>query len=346
MVLSLLFISLGIICQNAGNTTGHCKAVTENNFFDPECGLGLLGCNAGGLNCCRFCGFGVYENVTCPASPPVRPPAPPSIPSPPFPPVPSSPPFPPKPCRRPARWRCDSSVENNYFDSECYSYSDKYGGLGCNAGGLKCCRFCGFGVYGNITCPIGPPVPPAPPRMPLVIEPIDVFIPPRKSRIEFNIRIRETIETFDKPKFKRRLRKVFKKVPEEDINIRVRPGSIIIDVTLIANDTIVDNTTGIINGMTESTLSEALNVSVIELSSPVTTVPEPIEEEPVYSSFPLFMLSMVLCMCTSVTFCCNYKRLYCSRQPSNRKVLIQDPKHLNGLLIINEETDDEIRQLV
>ena len=49
-----------------------CAGPTEPCFLDRRCGTaddphGGLGCNAGGFSKCRFCGFGAFEDITCPA---------------------------------------------------------------------------------------------------------------------------------------------------------------------------------------------------------------------------------------------------------------------------------------
>ena len=64
---------------------------------------------------------------------------------------------------------CNTLIEPNYFDINCYSRDDVYGNLGCNAGGTICCRFCEFGHYKNISCiksPSLPPLPYFPPKSP------------------------------------------------------------------------------------------------------------------------------------------------------------------------------------
>jgi hypothetical protein len=53
-----------------------------------------------------------------------------------------------------------------------YSPTCKNGGLGCDAGGTKLCRFCGFGPYKSIPCndkptPSPTPAPPSPPPTPM-----------------------------------------------------------------------------------------------------------------------------------------------------------------------------------
>jgi hypothetical protein len=335
MVLSLFFISFGLSCKNT-SIIGYCDSISESNYFDSECDSGLLGCNAGGLECCRFCEFGVYSNVTCPKSPPtppMRPPMPPRIPAPPQSPMPSAPPRPPKPCGTVIPGYCDSLFEPNIFDTECLWSSDPYGGLGCNAGGLMCCRFCGFGVYSNISCFPSPSPPPLPPRNPMTIEPIDVIIPPMKSKIEFGIRIKETIETFDKQMFKKKLRGVLKTISDKNIILRTRPGSVIVDVVLIANETVIENTEKLIISMNKTTFSKALNVSVIQLSHPVTTITE--EEEPIeYIEFPLFLLGIVSFFCCNILLCCYY--------PKVKKFF----KNRNTKIHISESYDPEIKQII
>lgn len=77
------------------------------------------------------------------------------------------PPSPPTPPPQPA---CQASValgscagpsEPCFYDPRCLATStevDPYGGLGCEAGGHEGCRFCGFGLYGDVACPVDPAV--------------------------------------------------------------------------------------------------------------------------------------------------------------------------------------------
>ena len=209
-------------------------------------------------------------NTSVPYLPPFQPP---SLP----------PPFAPKPCRTIVPNYCDSLVESHYFDVNCYSYYDIYGNLGCNAGGLKCCRFCEFGHYINISCiesptspppspyPISPPPLPSlpPPLNPLIMLMPIIKLPPKSSKIEFNMRIASTIEAFDKNKFKRNLlTKLDKSISYKNILLRVRAGSLIVDIIILTNISIAQNTSNIIINMTPEILSNTLNVSVIEVSEP------------------------------------------------------------------------------
>jgi endo-1,3(4)-beta-glucanase len=50
-----------------GHSVTSCES-HEPIFFSPECLHGGLGCNALGLTCCRFCGFGSYAEIPCPTS--------------------------------------------------------------------------------------------------------------------------------------------------------------------------------------------------------------------------------------------------------------------------------------
>ena len=104
-------------------------------FYDPSCALGGLGCNAGGFPLCRFCGFGGFSSVVCPAGPP-----PPGLASPPE--LAIDPAF----CK-PGRCTGNAAL-TCYFDPAC-----EFGGFGCAAGGHALCRFCGFGAFSNIECP-------------------------------------------------------------------------------------------------------------------------------------------------------------------------------------------------
>jgi hypothetical protein len=48
---------------------------------------------------------------------------------------------------------CPSNIPSHQIDVRCLDPpSDPYGGLGCNAGGVATCRFCGFGPYVGIIC--------------------------------------------------------------------------------------------------------------------------------------------------------------------------------------------------
>jgi len=258
----------------------------------------------------------------------------------PAPPSPPPPPYSPRPCNTVPSKSCNRLVESHYFDNTCYAHDDIYGGLGCNAGGQKCCRFCGFGHYKNISCFPNPAMPPAPPRNPLIMSIEDIYIPPKKTKIEFNIRINSEIEVFDRRRFKRKLRKVFKeKIPLEHIILRVRPGSLIIDVILLANISLTTNTTNIIEDMTPETLGVALNETVIELSAPIV-VNNDLDEnmnEPTYIVFPLFMLISIITICSSICLCCYYgkiKRLTTRTKTRNvniKKGKNRDIKELQGV---------------
>jgi len=78
---------------------------------------------------------------------------------------PSLPPMLPKTCETSSE-DCSSLMEKNYFDVNCFTSNDTYYNLGCNAGGFRCCRFCEFGPYINISCIVSPNLPPNPPNLP------------------------------------------------------------------------------------------------------------------------------------------------------------------------------------
>ena len=71
---------------------------------------------------------------------------------------------------------CDFLIESNYFDYTCLTEYDTLGGLGCYAGGIKCCRFCGFGPFINIPCNSTLPI--LPPIMLISPSPIQPPVPP------------------------------------------------------------------------------------------------------------------------------------------------------------------------
>merc|ERR1712190_163714 len=55
--------------QPDGSQCGHATDCTHpwglSTFFTMECLSGGLGCNAMGLVCCRYCEFGVFEDIAC-----------------------------------------------------------------------------------------------------------------------------------------------------------------------------------------------------------------------------------------------------------------------------------------
>jgi len=100
-------------------------------FWDPKCKDGGLGCLADGVHPeCRFCAERPFESVACPEH--LAPPK--------------------NECTWPQRG--EPSVAH-FWDETC-----KLGQLGCWADGIHAeCRYCGSGVYANITCPIPPAKP-------------------------------------------------------------------------------------------------------------------------------------------------------------------------------------------
>jgi hypothetical protein len=188
---------------------------------------------------------------------------------------------------------CHLLHEPNFFDKTCFSSSDKYGGLGCNAGGLICCRFCEFRQYSKVPCIQSPSIPPyprfppasppcpysppeappppssPPPNNPLIVKIGDKIKNPTESKVNFHMRLDANIESIDTIKIKDKLRKIFKKIPRYLINIHFRPGSLIIDVSIMTNITVVQNTTDIINEYNSTTLGNVLNMTIIEMSPPV-----------------------------------------------------------------------------
>eukprot|EP00927_Polykrikos_kofoidii_P084360 TRINITY_DN8868_c0_g1_i1.p1 TRINITY_DN8868_c0_g1~~TRINITY_DN8868_c0_g1_i1.p1 ORF type:complete len:465 (+),score=49.17 TRINITY_DN8868_c0_g1_i1:397-1791(+) len=56
------------VCQ--ANQTSSCTGAPSETCYrdDDVCSVGGLGCNAGGQSLCRFCGFGPFVGIRCPAS--------------------------------------------------------------------------------------------------------------------------------------------------------------------------------------------------------------------------------------------------------------------------------------
>ena len=153
-----IFWSEAPTCRNDGGvkspcaTNGHegvAAAVCTGNsvetcFFDISCKEGGLGCNAGGYESCRFCGFALstdYTSVACPGTVPV-PGAVTTV---------DVPGTCPSVCTGTvAPGGTSSDYDKCFYDVSCSDpYSPSHnGGLGCNAGGKgQNCRFCGFGDF-------------------------------------------------------------------------------------------------------------------------------------------------------------------------------------------------------
>jgi len=102
-------------------------------LHDPSCSWhpprrGGLGCNAGGVGqSCRFCGFKEYLpcDMHLVTDGPV--------------------------CTKTPSPVCAGPMEPCYLDHQCTELPPALMGLGCNAGGMRDCRFCGFGPYPD--CP-------------------------------------------------------------------------------------------------------------------------------------------------------------------------------------------------
>jgi len=101
--------------------------------FSSECMQGGLGCSALGKQCCRYCGFGSYLQISCdtPTS------------------VTTSTTTLAAQCSHTEEQCVHPWGETMYATSDCL-----VGGLGCNALGNRCCRYCGFGAYVGVVCPV------------------------------------------------------------------------------------------------------------------------------------------------------------------------------------------------
>jgi len=106
--------------------------------FASECMQGGLGCNALGKQCCRYCGFGAYLKISCDL--PTGPSEAASVTA-------KTPAFG-RQCSHAEEECAHPWGETMYATTECL-----VGGLGCNALGHRCCRYCGFGAYVGVPCP-------------------------------------------------------------------------------------------------------------------------------------------------------------------------------------------------
>ena len=81
------------------------------------------------------------------------------------------------------------------------------------------------------------------------------------------------INSFDENKFKIKFQeKIYQKSKRiillHDIVLRLRPGSIIVDIAIITDTFNLENTTAAIEAIPQEEFSEALNVTIIEMTAP------------------------------------------------------------------------------
>ena len=271
-----------------------------------------------------------YFRIRFPPSPS---PPPPNIIPPPMTPFPNTPPFPPgiplNACKKFIPNLCDVLREPNYFDVNCYSNDDPYGGLGCNAGGLICCRFCEFSQYSNVPCILSPSLPPSPflppapppstpPKNPLIISIGEPIRDPDKAKVNFHMRINSNIESINKFDIENKLFNIFNRVPPKYIQINFRPGSLIIDVSILTNSTLIQNTSNVIDTLTTVELSEVLNVSVIELTPPL--VENYISSQEIINNKRLYntLIGAILIFC--INLFCLYRCIKKCNNKENNKI--------------------------
>jgi hypothetical protein len=284
-----------------------------------------------------------------------RPPPPSPLPPykipPPASPAPFQPPFPPgvplNACKTFIPNLCDRLYEPNYFDVNCYSNEDPYGGLGCNAGGLICCRFCEFSHYKSVPCILSPSLPPRPPpppssppspppKNPLIMPIGDPIIEPDKSKVNFHMRIDSDIESVDKNKIELNIFKMFNRyVSRQFIKINFRPGSLIVDVSILTNTSIVENTSHIIETFTPIELSNSLNITVVELTPPlIVNYHEEIEdfnkEDDLIKYYGLGILLMILFVC--IGYVC-YRTDYKYNNKDDLDLTVKNTKEKNSKTI-------------
>lgn len=253
--------------------------------------------------------------------------------------------------------QCHLLHEPNYYDKNCFSPNDIYGGLGCNAGGLICCRFCEFSQYKDVPCIASPSLPPSPPPLPsfppspslppmppppnnpLIIRIDEKVDDPEKAKVKIHMRIRSTIESFDKPRFVRNFRKVFKrKIWPENINIRIRPGSLILDIALTTNVTIAENTSLFMQTFTPAILSKQLNVSIDEISEPEIINYEPFKPKYLDIIYLLIPISMLIIYIISIV-CKKYKN-YKKKLNEQKIEIYKKDTRLSGLEIFKHRFSD------
>ena len=94
---------------------------------------------------------------------------------------------------------------------------DRLGGLGCNAGGMQLCRFCGFGDFANIECP--------------------ELIREEPSLVRYVVTLvtlcSGTVETFDQAAYKARLASLLSDVSAESIEVTIGCGGAQLELSLL-----------------------------------------------------------------------------------------------------------------
>lgn len=303
--------------------------------------------------------YKLFKNKPPPPSP--SPPPPYKNPSPTNP-SPSYPPHPPgvplNACKIFIPNLCDSLLERNYFDVNCYSNDDPYGGLGCNAGGLICCRFCEFSQYKSVPCILSPSQPPLsppppspppspPPKNPLIIPIGDKIIDPNKAKINFHMRIESDIETFNIKIFEERFFKVFKRIiPYNQVKFNFRPGSLLVDVSIITNITLLENTSSFIDTISSNDLSEELNVTIVEMTPAIV---EKYNYDNIiiqynYDSIYILIIILSSLFILFLTCCIKYTKNFNKKEKQKLKQKQIDTLNINrlsGLAIYNSNLETQ-----
>jgi len=125
--LALVYCLLSLVVSEESTEAGKCAfpnlPAGVGSYWDPNCKMGDIGCNADGENLqCRLCGAGDFLEVPCP----------------------------PSACKF-----AQAPYVPYYWDPDCH-----VGKLGCWADGVhEQCRFCGDFPYTGVSCPEGAAAP-------------------------------------------------------------------------------------------------------------------------------------------------------------------------------------------
>ena len=179
---------------------------------------------------------------------------------------PPSPPLAPQlPCTAVVGFACASPDQACYLDERCQcaylnggcAYlddgafeMDPHDGLGCNAGGHRRCRFCGFGAYASVECP--------------------------ETRVQVEMRVEGAVEGFDQTAFGERLAG-FVSVPPAHVLVNVVPASILVTATIrmpsggstmpdAARDAQLTLILERLRSLNSTTATEILQVSVLSIT--------------------------------------------------------------------------------
>ena len=125
----------------------------------------------------------------------------------------------------------------------------------------------------------------------------------------------DDIESINKINVKKKIFNIFDRyISKQFIRVNFRPGSLIVDVSIVTNITLTENTTNIIDHISKDEMSNVLNLTVVELSPPIIEVyQEEINNSDMGKYYIIGIVLMLFCFCIAYIcykydYSCNNKK--------------------------------------